>query len=55
MILMSGEAGDITVIHGGIDEAARNAFQNAPLKMEGASIKIHATLPNGNKYNIEAD
>lgn len=54
MILMSGEAGDITVIHGGIDEAARNAFQNAPLKMEGASIKIHATLPNGDTYNIEA-
>lgn len=55
MILMSGEAGDITVIHGGIYEAARNAFQNAPLKMEGASIKIQATLPNGDTYNIEAD
>ena len=55
MILMSGEDGDITVIHGGIDEAARNAFQNAPLKMEGASIKIQATLPNGDKYNIQAD
>lgn len=54
MILMSGEGGNITVIHGGIDEAARNAFQNAPLTIEGTSIKIHATLPNGNTYNIEA-
>lgn len=55
MILMSGEAGDITVIHGEINEAARNAYQNAPLKMEGASIKIHATLPDGDSYNIEAN
>lgn len=53
MVLMSGRDGDITIIYGGIDKAARNALQNAPMTMEGDAIKIHATLPNGDTYNID--
>lgn len=55
IVLMSGKLGDITIIYGGIDEAARNALQSAPLKMESDSISIHASLPNGDTYNIEAN
>lgn len=55
IVLMSGKAGDISVIYGGIDEAAKNALQSAPLKMESDTISIHASLPNGDTYNIQAN
>lgn len=55
IVLMSGKAGDISVIYGGIDEAAKNALQSAPLKMESDTISIHASLPNGDIYNIQAN
>ncbi len=54
MVLMSGKSGDITIIYGGIDKAAKDALQNAPLTMESDKISIHADLPNGNTYNIQA-
>ena len=55
IVLMSGKLGDISIIYGGIDEAAKNALQNAPLQMDSATISIHASLPNGDTYNIEAN
>lgn len=55
IILMTGKAGDITVIYGGIDDATKTALQNAPLYMDGASIRISASLPDGNSFNIAAD
>ncbi len=53
MVLMSGKYGDITIIYGGIDKAAKDALQNASLTMESDKISIHANLPNGNTYNIQ--
>lgn len=55
MVLMSGKSGDITIIYGGIDKAAKDALQNAPLTMESDKISIHASLPNGDTYNIQAN
>lgn len=55
IVLMSGRDGDISIIYGGIDAAAKAALQNAPLKMEGPTISIHASLPNGDTYNIQVE
>lgn len=55
IVLMSGKDGDISAIYGGIDEAAKNALQSAPLNMESDTIRIHASLPNGDTFNIQAD
>ncbi len=55
IVLMSGRDGDISIIYGGIDSDAKGALQNAPLYMEGARIRIHASLPNGDTYNIQVE
>lgn len=55
IVLMSGRNGDISIIYGGIDETAKVALQNAPLTMEDSRIGIHATLPNGDYYNIQVE
>lgn len=55
VVLMSGKLGDITVIYGGISQAAKNALQSAPLTMTADTIRIHTILPDGTDFNIEAE
>ncbi|MDE7427116.1 MAG: hypothetical protein K2M79_04895 [Muribaculaceae bacterium] len=55
MVVMGGKLGEIAIVYGGIDKMAKDALQNAPLKMEADKISIHASLPNGDTYDIQTD
>lgn len=51
--VMSGYRGSVVFIYGTIDDATRDAIQNADLEMEGDFLKMEAKLANDSEFNIE--
>ena len=50
--VMSGFRGSLVFMYGTIDDASRDALQNAPLQMEGNFLSIEASMPDGSEFNI---
>ena len=50
--VMSGYRGSVVFMYGTMDDAAKEAIQNAPLSIEGINLNIDTTLPDGNEFHI---
>ena len=50
--VMSGWRGAVVFIYGTIDNAARDAIQQAPLEIEGPYLSIKTQMPDGSDFNI---
>lgn len=50
--VMSGYYGSVVFVYGTIDDAVKEAIQNAPLEMEGSFLKMDAKLADGDEFNI---
>ena len=44
--------GSVVFVYGAIDDAVKEAIQNAPLEMEGSFLKMEAKLADGDEFNI---
>ncbi|MDE5567966.1 MAG: hypothetical protein K2J12_05940 [Muribaculaceae bacterium] len=50
--VMSGYRGSVVFMYGTMDDAAKEAIQNAPLSIEGINLNLDTTLPDGNEFRI---
>ena len=52
IVVMSGYKGSVVSMFGTIDDAAKEAIQNAQFEMQGINLNMNATMADGSEFNI---